>query len=600
MPSDFIPVYKPKVTDQFSQIQDGNYAGWWGNHQSCVGHALANVLSVQYYKHTGMPKVFSHVYIYGKRRVADDQWEWRIFEEALECLTLPYFGFVEYADCPGDGFYANPENYPYVWANRFLVYRTNSYSSAHPPAQRSDTDYLDFGSGYTSARARAANATGTKYTIAGYDDDADVISKANISSVQSAITTYGSILMHIDGTRSLDIVGDDGIVEDLGVSEDIIGHAVCALGWKYINGALYWIAINSWGEGWGEKGMAYIPASAAFIYAFYRVRYVLNPNSLIPEPPEVTGVKIESGGIFTQSFNVGVSRKICFQEIGDDDISGYDFPKANTQITISDLSSATSYLVWTETTLSTGGSLTSGKATFTVLPYTPDADNIEFVRNTIDSITLKLSLASGGGYIVWYKNNLQVDWAETYISNATIRVRGYEYKFSNLSPGTEYTFKFRARHYIDDVTYQDSLGYYQLAIRTNSTRPGIFSWTNPKISGGTFNLTSAEWIRLCDNIIAVLEYRQLTTTLIGPNSFGLSEDTTYYTIAYMAKTKDTLGNTAITGGSVDTFTARAFNYARYCIGSINPTVPEVTDVSPGTTITANMLNTLVDKLNAIP
>ena len=66
------------------------------------------------------------------------------------------------------------------------------------------------------------------------------------------------------------------------------------------------------GQVLGEDGFGYIKASSSFIDIFFRVRYVTSPNDLIPMPPMVTGEKIEDGGVFTQDFNVGVSRKNMF------------------------------------------------------------------------------------------------------------------------------------------------------------------------------------------------------------------------------------------------------------------------------------------------
>ena len=143
--TDYIPYYRPAITDQLSEIADGNYAGWWGNHLSCVGHALANVLNILYFKHTGNPKTFSHAYIYGKRKTSDDQGEGQYSAEALNNFMSSGYGFVEYSNCPGDAFYLQS-------VNRYYVYLSEVGGEIHPPQESPGNDYLNFGSSYNTAK----------------------------------------------------------------------------------------------------------------------------------------------------------------------------------------------------------------------------------------------------------------------------------------------------------------------------------------------------------------------------------------------------------------------------------------------------------------
>ena len=39
------------------------------------------------------------------------------------------------------------------------------------------------------------------------------------------------------------------------------GHAMLVVGWKYINGKVHFILLNSWGNGVGDKALFYMPAS---------------------------------------------------------------------------------------------------------------------------------------------------------------------------------------------------------------------------------------------------------------------------------------------------------------------------------------------------
>jgi C1A family cysteine protease len=55
-------------------------------------------------------------------------------------------------------------------------------------------------------------------------------------------------------------VAKTGIVPMPGGAESLLGgHAVLAVGYKFINGRLYFTVRNSWGTGWGDAGHFYMP-----------------------------------------------------------------------------------------------------------------------------------------------------------------------------------------------------------------------------------------------------------------------------------------------------------------------------------------------------
>lgn len=81
--------------------------------------------------------------------------------------------------------------------------------------------------------------------------------------IQMAIMNTGGVLIGIPVYDSFINVGRDGIVH-YDKNRDTYnhgGHAQLLIGWKYIGTTLHWIAVNSWGEDWGDNGISYLPES---------------------------------------------------------------------------------------------------------------------------------------------------------------------------------------------------------------------------------------------------------------------------------------------------------------------------------------------------
>lgn len=59
-----------------------------------------------------------------------------------------------------------------------------------------------------------------------------------------------------------DVVAQNGMVPLPQTSERLLGgHAVLVVGYRTINGGLYYVCRNSWGAGWGDGGYFYMPAA---------------------------------------------------------------------------------------------------------------------------------------------------------------------------------------------------------------------------------------------------------------------------------------------------------------------------------------------------
>ncbi len=91
--------------------------------------------------------------------------------------------------------------------------------------------------------------------------------------------------------------GSDGIVALPDPKKENLdgGHAVLVVGYKQINGQLYWICRNSWGKEWGDNGYFYMPerylANSDEADDFWAVYQVTSPDPgpiVTPPDPEPT------------------------------------------------------------------------------------------------------------------------------------------------------------------------------------------------------------------------------------------------------------------------------------------------------------------------
>ena len=120
----------------------------------------------------------------------------------------------------------------------------------------------------------------------------------------------------------------------------------------------------------------------------------------------------------------------------------------------------------------------------------------------------------------------------------------------------------------DSDNYSLKTDYYNFTIENN--RPNNFSWTNPKVQGGNFNLTATEWNNFAERVNEFREYQNLQRFNFTP---------------------------AIPNNQ---FTANMYNQVRVAIQEINGYGAFIPTVSSGGQISAYMLNIIVSELNAIP
>ncbi len=130
---------------------------------------------------------------------------------------------------------------------------------------------------------------------------------------------------------------------------------------------------------------------------------------------------------------------------------------------------------------------------------------------------------------------------------------------------------YRVRVFVVNVSGEvsETSGWMDVSIPAK-VRPDKFQWTYPKVQGGDFHLTAAEWNAFTANINAMRDYYSLS-----PYSFSTAQ----------------AGND---------FTAGHYNQARQAIQDIDGYGTYIPTVRTGDAVTADVMNTIVSELNAIP
>lgn len=105
----------------------------------------------------------------------------------------------------------------------------------------------------------------------------------NIDAVKSAIYQYGPVVTAINATATFQSYST-GVYNACDGAQTGINHAVSLVGWD--DAGQYWIARNSWGTIWGEKGFIRIKYSCNGIGTWtYSVLVAKTKTPQLPTPP---------------------------------------------------------------------------------------------------------------------------------------------------------------------------------------------------------------------------------------------------------------------------------------------------------------------------
>lgn len=201
----------------------------------CVDHACRSMKELQEWVERGAYQAFGNGYVYGRSRLLPDayQGEGMYPRDAMDVLR-------NYGDPPADV---------------FNLKGTASECKAAVSARLAELDKA------------AAPQKIFSYVRCFSPADVQGMLYHNRSPVLLA-TVITSTFMYF--------TLKDGIVKDQpasafedGSAQNMGGHAMLIIGWRTIGGRLYWAVQNSWGAGWGDGGLCYLPADYPGIFELW-------------------------------------------------------------------------------------------------------------------------------------------------------------------------------------------------------------------------------------------------------------------------------------------------------------------------------------------
>lgn len=193
---------------------------------TCVAHALASAVEILQHYDTGSREIISTSWFYGYRDATHYQEEGMYISEALEMARK--IGGVPKTLMPDNLGYQESRNI--IWQMEDVCLKS-----------------------------------AVKYRIKNYAE----ISKKDI--MRGIYENISPVIIGMEIYESFLSVNSTGILPVPKKTEKYYGgHAVLCTGWTTINNDIYLVIKNSWGEGWGDNGYAYMKLSDEMpIYEMY-------------------------------------------------------------------------------------------------------------------------------------------------------------------------------------------------------------------------------------------------------------------------------------------------------------------------------------------
>lgn len=167
--------------------------------------------------------------------------------------------------------------------------------------------------------------------IEGALTEAGCVRVLNAEELKRAIYTLGPVSVSIRVLGTYDNDPSDGMIKPSDGSGQRGSHANWAIGWKTVNGMLYFEVANQWGENWADDGFAFIPlnydpAMNMPLYDMWAVSRDVNASLTTGAPIEL-GYPVETPTPYvTQKFG---ARPEYYAQFGMKGHNGIDFRTYN-------------------------------------------------------------------------------------------------------------------------------------------------------------------------------------------------------------------------------------------------------------------------------
>ena len=550
------PNYYPSIRDQVVRVGDNEH----GQAYDCVACALSTTLDMFEYIERGITNnLYSISWIYGNRRNQTEN----------NTETSGMYANISIASLISDGSPVwntvrdnkTDKSYP---DNRFY---SDNYNGAYETGAYNMFTNQELFETYAAHVQNIASSTNVHF----YDS----------IGVSNAITANGCYVFSFSVPNNFYNIGSNGIAPSPD-SYSGSNHCMLLIGWKTISSVKYWIAQNSWGLGFGDNGLVYIPmdwcaAQASPSNNFYNwwcwwgqapVNKVSdNPGTptsltLIARTDIDIGSKLYIGWVaanFCSTYDIGYkttsggSRTVSLTNIVD--IYGYIefyFNYGNT------------YWVSVRGNSYKGNGSVTSDVRMTTVPSRPGSITAEQPSDKSHTVDVSFTKGRSGTYAV----TTDINWTRDLNNWGTVQYvaqTGTSYNIDVTNWTSPVYFRFRSNMYDGvETIYSDWIPYSTVSL---IARPSNFAWTTTITQGGNIHYTNLGTKSLY--IITADEWNAFTAKI---NEFRV----------YKA-----LSNYSFTSVSLNTVITKAI---------INEAIYAITDIT-GRTINPPALRVTGDKIN---